>query len=94
MNSFEKDLDIAISECEVMFGKETWCGFPSEVQEICVNMMFNLGRPRLSKFKNFKAALERRDWKQAAEEMKDSRWYNQVGARAERLCKRVKECTA
>ena len=49
---FEKDLDTAISECEVMFGEETWCGFPSEVQEICVNMMFNLGRPRFSKFKN------------------------------------------
>ena len=91
--AFEQDLDIAISECKVLYAYD-WDDWPSEIQEVLVNMMFNLGRPRLSKFKNFKAALERRDWQTAAEEMKDSRWYNQVGARAERLCKRVKECTA
>ena len=49
---FEKDLDTAISECVVLYG-EDWGDFPGEVQEILVNMLFNLGRPRLSKFKNF-----------------------------------------
>ncbi len=86
---FEKDLDIAISECEVMFGKETWCEFPGEVQEICVNMMFNLGRPRFSKFKNTIKYFKSKDWSKAATEARDSRWYNQVGNRAERLCKRL-----
>ena len=86
---FEKDLDTAISECEVMFGQETWCGFPSEVQEICVNMMFNLGRPRFSKFKNTIKYFKINKWSKAATEARDSRWYNQVGNRAERLCKRL-----
>ena len=43
---FEKDLDTAISECKVLY-EESWEGFPSEVQEVLVNMLFNLGRPRL-----------------------------------------------
>ena len=52
-------------------------------------MMFNLGRPRLSKFKKMNLGLEMGDWKEAAMEGRDSRWYNQVGARAERLMVRL-----
>ena len=86
---FQTDLDIAISECEVMFGKYTWYGFPDEVQEVCVNMMFNLGRPRYSKFRKHIAALKDYDWALAGAEARDSRWHTQVGDRAERLCKRL-----
>ena len=42
-------------------------------------------RPRLSKFKNFIAGVNDRDWTRAAEEMMDSRWATQVGDRAIRL---------
>jgi lysozyme len=54
--AFQRDLDIAIDECRVLYGR--WDFFEGEVQEILVNMMFNLGRPRLSGFKNMKRALE------------------------------------
>ena len=63
--------------------------FPEEVQEILVNMIFNMGRPRLSQFKNFKAALERSNWKIAAFEGRNSKWYRQVTNRAERLMTRM-----
>jgi len=56
---------------------------------VLVNMMFNMGRTRLSKFKNFKAALDANDWKKAAVEGRDSLWYKQVTNRAERLMKRL-----
>lgn len=84
---FQSDLDITISECEALY--EKWDGFPGEVQEILVNMMFNLGRTRLSKFKNMKKALDKADWATAAIEGRDSRWYKQVTNRAERLMKRL-----
>ena len=32
------------------------------------------------------AAVRKKDWQQAAEEMKDSNWYRQVGKRAKNLC--------
>lgn len=89
---FEKDLDIAIDECKVLY--ENWDKFPGEVQEILVNMMFNMGRPRLSGFKNFKAALDEGNWERAAVEGRDSRWYNQVGNRAERLMVRMENVDA
>ena len=91
LECFNRDLDVAVSECVALYKADVWCGFPAEVQEILVNMMFNLGRPRLSKFKRMNRNLANGDWKGAAIEGRDSRWYNQVGNRAERLMTRL-EC--
>ena len=87
-DAFDHDLNIAISECEALY-EDSWEGFPEEVQEVLVNMLFNMGRGRLGGFKNFRKALEEADWKTAAVEGRDSRWYDQVGARAERLMVRL-----
>ena len=50
-----------------------------------VNMTFNLGIGRLCGFTKFIAALRASDWKTARNEMLDSQWAKQVGARAQRL---------
>ena len=63
---------------------------PEEAQQVIVNMTFNMGRPRLSKFKKFIAGVEAGDWEKAAVEMMDSRWATQVGSRAERLRDRIR----
>ena len=90
--AFESDLDTAISECIALYGESTWnMDFPEEVQEILVNMIFNMGRTRLAKFKNFRAALENRDWERAAVEGRDSLWHRQVTNRAERLMLRLEQ---
>ena len=89
-DAFDYDLDIAITECETLYGA-AWFYLPEEVQEILVNMLFNMGRPRLTKFKKMNSAIEAGDWKTAAVEGRDSRWYNQVGARAERLMSRLEK---
>ena len=86
---FERDLDIAIGECGTLYGEGAFGDLPDEVQQILVNMMFNMGRPRLSGFKKFNAAIAAGDWKEAAKEGRDSRWYNQVTNRAERLMVRL-----
>ena len=52
-------------------------------------MMFNMGRPRLSKFKKMNEAISQKDWKRAAVEGRDSQWYRQVTNRAERLMTRM-----
>ena len=85
---FEKDLDTAISECVALYG-DTFTDWPGTVQEVLVNMMFNMGRTRLGKFNNFRKALEAQDWKQAGIEGRDSRWHKQVTNRAERLMERL-----
>lgn len=85
--AFAEDLAIAENECKVLY--YFWEELPEEVQEILVNMMFNLGRPRLSKFKKMNAHIEDENWRCAAVEGRDSRWYRQVGQRAERLMVRM-----
>ncbi|WP_341665922.1 glycoside hydrolase family protein [Vibrio sp.] len=86
---FEQDLDLAISECVALYGMSEWDEFPGEVKEILVNMMFNMGRTRLSKFRKMNAHLVCGEWASAAVEGRDSRWYRQVTNRAERLMTRM-----
>ena len=58
---------------------------------VLLDMAFNLGVPRLRKFKNMWAGIHEGDYIRAGDEMMDSRWANQVGARAVRLCKMMKD---
>ena len=84
---FEKDVQVVIEDCKKLH--DGWDGYPEEAKQIIANMMFNMGRTRLSGFKNFKKALEAEDWKQAGIEGRDSKWYRQVTNRAERLMSRL-----
>ena len=86
---FEKDLNTAISECELLYEEGVFEKLPDEVQQILVNMMFNMGRTRLSKFKKMHGGILDGDWKEAAKEGRDSKWYHQVTNRAERLMSRL-----
>ena len=87
-NYLKQDLQIASDECKILY--QPWFkDFPQEVKEILINMMFNLGRPRLTKFKNFNKAVMRKDWRNAAVEGRDSLWHRQVTKRAERLMVRL-----
>ena len=58
---------------------------------VLINMAFNLGLPRLSQFVKLKEALIKQDFAEAAVQMLDSRWHDQVGVRAQRLAKQMKE---
>ena len=84
---FEQDLNVTIDECSLLY--DDFYVLPEEVQLIIANMMFNLGRPRLSRFHKMKKAIDNRDWQEASNQMKDSKWYRQVTLRAERLCRRM-----
>lgn len=88
---FDRDLETAIGECHILYGEGDFGNYPDEVQQVLVNMMFNMGRPRLSGFKKFNAAIEAGDWMEAAKEGRDSRWYTQVTNRAERLMSRLEK---
>ena len=48
-------------------------------------MSFNLGLPKLKKFKKMKAALDANDYNKAADEMQDSLWFDQVKDRGPRM---------
>ena len=86
--AFDKDVQTVISDCNILY--PDFDELPEEVQRIIANMMFNMGRPRLSKFKGMKRGVDNRDWNAAADEMVDSNWYRQVTKRADRLVARMR----
>ena len=63
---------------------------------VCINMLFNLGQSRYEGFQNFASALSAGHYEKAAEEMLSgsnggkSRWYTQVGRRAEELAEQMR----
>ena len=80
---FHDDCKVAIADAELLVNNLS--DHPDFVSRVLVNMAFNIGRPRLSKFKKMLAAVENKDYVKASEEMKDSKWYKQVGRRSEEL---------
>ena len=87
--AFESDIQGVLRDCNILY--PDFDDLPEEAQQIIANMMFNLGYPRLSKFVGMKRGVDAKNWNAAADEMVDSRWYRQVGARAERLVNRMRE---
>ena len=62
-----------------------WTHQPEPVQRALVNMAFNLGVPGLMGFKGMLAALQARNYVEAAKAALDSKWAKQVGDRARRV---------
>lgn len=59
-------------------------------QEVVVNMAYNLGRRGLAGFKRMVKAADELDYPRMAFEMKDSKWFGQVGLRSDRLVKEMR----
>ena len=84
-----KDTLIAISDARGLI-----CGFdskPSHVKLICVDLCFNLGKTRFSKFKKTIKACNDGDYLLMSQELIDSKWYNQVGRRSKHHVKTLEE---
>jgi lysozyme len=86
--AFESDVVSVIEDCKKLY--DDFDELPEEAQQIIANMMFNMGRTRLSKFRGMKRGVDARDWNAAADEMVDSKWYRQVNNRANRLVQRMR----
>jgi lysozyme len=86
--AFQSDCEVVLGDCQILY--DDFDDLPEETQLIIANMMFNMGRPRLSKFKGMKRGVDARDWNTAADEMVDSGWYKQVTNRADRLVQRMR----
>ena len=87
-SAFDQDVKTVLNDCSILY--DDFDDLPEEAQRIIANMMFNMGRPRLSKFKGMKRGVDARDWNAAADEMVDSNWYRQVTKRADRLVARMR----
>lgn len=77
---FKQDLDKATTAAKALF--KTFDNQPTDIQVILVDMAFNLGQTGLSKFRNFREAIDFKNYLVAAIELENSLWYKQVGERS------------
>tara|TARA_S200002703_G_C3708438_1_gene217601 strand:+ start:84 stop:500 length:417 start_codon:yes stop_codon:yes gene_type:complete len=84
------DVSIAVNELDDRM--DWWRDLPHPAQLVLASMVFNLGWPRFSRFKKMIAALEDRDYDQAAAEMEDSLWFQQIKSRGDELKQLMLEC--
>ena len=86
---FDKHLDETIHLFESK-GGEDFYALPENIQHVLVNMTFNLGGTRFSKFNNMWKGVVSCDWEKVAVEMEDSKWFGQVGRRSVELQEMVR----
>ena len=84
------DVRIAVQELDDRM--DWWRDLPDPAQLVLASMVFNLGWPRFSRFKKLIAALEDRDFNEAAAQMEDSLWYQQIKTRGPALKQLMLDC--
>ena len=82
------DMDTAIADSKSVFPKFT--DLSDVRQRVIVDMVFNLGKSKFLGFKKLIDAVKADDFAKAADEMKDSTWYTQVGQRGKTLEKMMR----
>jgi len=85
-----EDIQEAVDETIILFGEKRFSSWESHQKVAVVNMMFNLGRPKLSKFHSTIKAIKRGDWNKAAEHARNSLWAEQVKGRAIRVTNKMR----
>lgn len=59
-------------------------------RDAIISMLFNLGLPRFLGFRKMIQALEQKDYEEAARQMLDSKWSEQVGKRSHELSEMIR----
>ena len=84
---YRSDINKTISDAKIVF--KDWDNFQEELKLIILNMLFNLGLTRFRGFRKMIVHIENKNYKGAAIEMEDSKWFKQVPNRAKRLQSRM-----
>lgn len=86
-----EDVEIAINDAKLYLGENKFNKLHPEAQKVIIDMAFNLGLTRLRGFVNLKEALIENppNYEKAANEMRNSEWYNQVGRRSAELVNKM-----
>ena len=92
MEILEKDLQEAIRGAKELMDEHGCADIDERAEEILIEMVFQLGRTGVSKFKNMWKALSEHNYVGASFEMLDSRWAKQTPNRAKNMADQMKAC--
>ena len=93
MTILEHDLQTAIKGAKELMEDHGCADIDEQAEELLIEMVFQLGKNGVSKFKNMWKALAEKNYIGASYEMLDSRWAKQTPNRAKAMAKTIKEIT-
>ena len=93
MTILEHDLQTAIKGAKELMEEHDCADIDEQAEEILIEMVVQLGKNGVSKFKNMWKALAEKNYIGASYEMLDSRWAKQTPNRAKAMAKTIKEIT-
>ena len=93
MDILKKDLQEAIKGARELMEERDCLEIDDKAEELLIEMVFQLGKTGVSKFKNMWKALSEKNYIGASYEMLDSRWAKQTPNRAKAMAKTMKEIT-
>ena len=82
MTILEHDLQTAIKGAKDLMAENGCMDIDEQAEELIIEMVFQLGKTGVSKFKNMWKALSGLQYSAAADQMLDSRWAKQTPNRA------------
>jgi lysozyme len=75
----EEDLEAAKQIARKQF--KSFNSQPQKIQIILISLSYNLGRGGIAKFVKFTSAIDNKNYRLAADELINSKWYRQTGKR-------------
>ncbi len=92
MEILQKDLQEAIRGAKELMDEHGCADIDERAEEIIIEMVFQLGRTGVKKFRNMWKALAEQNYIGASFEMLDSRWAKQTPNRAKAMAEQMKAC--
>ena len=92
MEILQKDLQEAIRGAKELMDEHGCADIDERAEEIIIEMVFQLGRTGVKKFRNMWKALSEHNYVGASYEMLDSKWAKQTPNRAKDMAELMKAC--
>lgn len=85
---FEKDFLVYLHAAERFIGS---CEVPSAIKDCIIEIAYNIGEPKLFQFVKMRQAMLDGDYKEMANQLRDSRLYRTLTSRYEPICQIIEE---
>jgi lysozyme len=92
MDILQKDLQESIRGARELMEEHGCKDIDEKAEELLIEMVFQLGRTGVSKFRNMWKCLSELNYVGASFEMLDSKWAKQTPNRAKAMAEQMKAC--
>jgi len=87
---FKELYSVAQQDAIKFVGEASYANLNDARRGVLVDMAYNMGSPKLNQFIKLKQAVVHGNWRKAAHEMRNSKWFKQVNRRARILVEQMR----